>query len=52
MGCCNSNDNFNYIKIYDNEFGKFVKGIEKIKENTENNTEKRVIIESFYNIEE
>lgn len=39
--------NFNYIKIYDNQFGKFMEGIETIKNNTENNLHKQVIIESY-----
>lgn len=40
--------NFNYIKIYDNQFGKFLTGIDKIKENMENHeTSKKVIIENF-----
>jgi hypothetical protein len=38
--------NFNYVKIYDNEFDKFTDAIEVIKKNTENNIEKRIIIES------
>lgn len=38
---------FNYVKIYDNQFEKFTSAIEEIKENTENNIEKRIIIESF-----
>lgn len=42
--------NFNYIKIYDNEFDKFTDAIEIIKKNTENNIEKRVIIESSESI--
>ena len=45
--------NFNYIKVYDNQFGKFVKGIEEIKENLDNDNNgqptKKVIIESFEN---
>lgn len=39
---------FNYIKIYDNQFGKFLSGIEKIKDNIEKHDEgSRVIVESF-----
>lgn len=40
--------NFNYIKIYDNEFGKFIDAVEKIKENLEDpNNKKQVIVESY-----
>ena len=42
-----SQSTYNYIKIYDNQFEKFIDGIEEIKNNTENNIQKRVIIESF-----
>lgn len=38
---------YNYIKIYDNQFEKFLDGIEEIKENTENGVEKKVIIENL-----
>lgn len=37
---------FNYIKIYDNQFDKFLNGIEAIKKNLENNVKKQIIIES------
>lgn len=37
---------FNYVKIYDNEFDKFLSCIEQIRDNTEKNIEKRVILES------
>lgn len=39
--------NFNYVKIYDNDFDKFIEVIEAIRNNTEKNIEKRVIVESF-----
>ena len=38
---------YNYIKIYDNQFEKFMDGIEKIKEITEEHLDKKVIIESL-----
>lgn len=38
---------YNYIKIYDNEFEKFLKGIEEIKENNDNGVSKKVIIENL-----
>lgn len=38
---------YNYIKIYDNHFEKFLEGIEEIKENTEKGLEKKVIIENL-----
>ena len=44
--------NFNYIKIYDNDFEKFIEVIEAIRSNTEKNIEKKVIIESFGNDKE
>jgi len=37
----------NYIKIYDNQFDKFLNGINAIKENTDNNISKQVIVENF-----
>ena len=45
------NSKFNYIKIYDNQFSKFMDGIEKIKANLEANNESRIIIESFEGID-
>lgn len=41
--------NFNYIKIYDNQFGKFIDGIAKIKEHLDDDEDKRpkIIIEEF-----
>ena len=44
--------NFNYIKLYDNEFGKFIPAIERIKNNIESGKTKKVIIESLQDIEE
>ena len=38
---------FNYIKVYDNEFSKFMDGIDEIKQNLETGKQKRIIIESF-----
>ena len=38
---------YNYIKIYDNQFSKFLDGMEKIKNSMENGEKKKVIIESF-----
>ena len=37
---------FNYIKIYDNQFNKFLDGINAIKDNIEKNIKKQIIIES------
>lgn len=37
---------FSYVKIYDNQFSKFMDCIETIKNNTENNIDKKVIFES------
>lgn len=42
-----SNSTFNYIKVYDNQFEKFLKGIDEIKNISEKGTEKKVIIETF-----
>jgi len=40
--------NFNYIKIYDNQFSKFMDGIKEIEDNIDaHENEKKVIIESF-----
>lgn len=42
------NSNFNYIKIYDNQFTKFISGVEVIKKNTEaGNIKEKVILENF-----
>lgn len=38
--------NYNYIKIYDNQFEKFLSGVEEIKKNLELDNKKKVIIES------
>ena len=37
---------FNYIKIYDNKFSDFFNAIEVIRNNTENNIDRKVIIEN------
>lgn len=42
--------NFNYIKIYDNDFEKFSEAISEIKDNTDKGIEKKVIVESVINI--
>lgn len=41
---------FNYIKLYDNDFEKLVSGIEKIKYNLNNDIRQRVIIEATINL--
>ena len=38
---------YNYIKVYDNEFTKFMEAVEEIKKNFDNGNKKRIIIESF-----
>lgn len=38
--------NYNYIKIYDNQFSQFMDGIEKIKDITDDDPNKKIVIES------
>lgn len=43
--------NYNYIKIYDNQFEKFLMGVDDIKKNLEENRKQRTIVENFENNE-
>lgn len=37
---------YNYIKLYDNDFSKFLPAVEEIRDSMNNNSEKKIIIES------
>lgn len=45
------NSKYNYIKIYDNQFSKFLAGIEEIKNNTDSDIKKKVVITEDANIQ-